>query len=158
MSAAFGGFRNPFGLDEEAQPARPTRPGRLGSAPMERRQSSFQRLYSVYAEPNPIPPRYRTKSVSSLGYFVTPLSTCNARLPIFEDDIETQKENVQEYLAAVERLQASKKRKPWETNTFKGAYFFIILAVVYFVFIGQPIWPGVALICKNSDTKFIYNH
>lgn len=141
-SAAGGFFRNPFGADGDEEAIRQTR--RPSAPGMERRASQFQRMMSVVAEPNPIPERYRSKSVSSLAYFVTPLNTSNAKLPIFEDDIETQKENIQEYLAGVELLQAQKKRKPWQSHTWQGTYFFIILAVIYFVLIGRPIWPGAA--------------
>lgn len=143
-TSAAGFFRNPFAGEGEEDVA--IDPTRRQSAPMVRRPSQFQRAWSIVNEPNPIPPRYRTKSVSSLAYFVTPLKSSNSTLPIFEDDIETQKENIQEYLAGVELRQASMKRKPWQSHTWQGAYFFIVVAFVYFVLIGQPIWPGAAVL------------
>ncbi|KAB5511531.1 nucleotide-diphospho-sugar transferase [Coniochaeta sp. 2T2.1] len=64
-------------------------------------------------------------------------------VPIF---VENEKENVEEFLAAVEILQAKAVRKPWQTALFKVAYFFTILCVIYFVFVGQPLWDGVGLV------------
>jgi glycosyltransferase involved in cell wall biosynthesis len=65
-------------------------------------------------------------------------------LPIFEEDIEAQKENVREYLAAVELLQAIKKRKQWETSGFRATYLLLLVMILYFVFVGRPLWPGAA--------------
>lgn len=118
--------------------------------------SSLRRATSWVSKPNPIPRRYRSKSVSSLSYFFTPLEKSNTTLPIFEDDIESEKQNIQEYLAGVERLEASMKRKPWQSTSFRGIYFFIVLAFVYLVFIGQPIWQGVALTCSSTFPRHLY--
>lgn len=103
-------------------------------------------MSSVVVPENPIPRRYRTRSVSSFAYYVTPIEKNNATIPIFGDDIEAEKENVEEFLAAVEVLQARFVRKPWQTKMFKVLYFLAILCIIYFVFVGQPLWDGVALI------------
>lgn len=70
----------------------------------------------------------------------------NATIPIFAENIEEEKENIEEFLAGVERLQAHAVRKPWESRLFKFFYFTVILCIIYFVFVGQPIWDGVGLI------------
>ncbi|OIW35704.1 hypothetical protein CONLIGDRAFT_549036, partial [Coniochaeta ligniaria NRRL 30616] len=57
-----------------------------------------------------------------------------------------EKENVEEFLAAVEVLQSKAVRKPWQSKLFKIAYFVAILCIIYFVFVGQPIWNGLGLI------------
>lgn len=93
-----------------------------------------------------MPPRYKTRSVSSLAYFVGPLKRSNKTLPIFGDRIEDEKENVEQFLAAVEVLQARAVRKPWQTITFKVIYFFVVLCIIYFLFVGQPLWDGLGLL------------
>ncbi len=111
-----------------------------------RRPSLMTRAMSAVVPENPIPKEYRSKSVSSLGFFTSSLASSTTTLPIFQDDIQSQKEIIQEYLAGVESLQASKNRKPWESNRFRLVYFFLIITLVYFILVGQPLWEGIALI------------
>lgn len=95
---------------------------------------------------DPIPPRYRTRSVASLAYFVAPMEKNNTTIPIFGDNIEAEKENVEEFLAGVEILQSRAVRKPWQSKLFELGYHALILCIIYFVFVGQPLWDGVGLI------------
>jgi glycosyltransferase involved in cell wall biosynthesis len=110
---------------------------------------------SSYVVPeNPIPVRYRTRSVSNLAYFVAPLEKNNTEIPIFADDAEANKENVEEFLAAVEVLQNRAVRKPWQAKLFRVLYCLVWLCIIYFVFVGQPLWDGVGLLFYrwiNSD-------
>ena len=111
-----------------------------------RRPSAMRRMSSYVVTENPIPRQYRTRSVASLSYFVNHMETNNRTIPIFGADIVSEKQNVEDFLAAVEILQAKAVRKPWHPFAFKTAYFGIILCVIYFVFVGQPLWDGVGLI------------
>lgn len=83
-------------------------------------------------------------SVSSLAYSFATKERRNTTLPSFDEDIVGQKANVQEYLPGVERLQASKKRKPWESNGFRATYLVVVVLIVYLTFVGYPLWPGAA--------------
>lgn len=109
------------------------------------RPSPARRMTSYLIPENPIPPKYRTRSVSSLTYFVTPLEKNNKTIPIFGSQIEAEKENVEKFLAAVEILQSKAARKPWQSKLFKIAYFFVILCIIYTLFVGQPLWDGLGL-------------
>lgn len=139
-------FRNPFrsisedGSRNSDMPKRPSAP---------RRPSNFKRVMSVGRSPNPIPKRYRSKSLLYPGFFLGSKEHTNSRLPLFEDDIQAQKENMQEYLAGVEILQAHTKRKPWQSTFFHVAYFFTLICVIYFVFVGKPLWKGVGVLYYN---------
>lgn len=139
-------FRNPFHRQTLSDPEAHLTGGRRNSAPEIRRPSTMRRMSSMVVPENPVPKRYRTRSVSSFAYFVTPLAKNNTTIPIFEENIEEEKENIEEFLAGVELLQAQAVRKPWESKLFKALYFTVILCVIYFVFVGQPIWEGVGLI------------
>jgi glycosyltransferase involved in cell wall biosynthesis len=133
-AATFNGFRNPFAPDGALLP--------VDGQP--RRESRIARAMSVVNPENPIPRRYRSKSVSSLGFFFSSLESSNTTLPIFHNDMESQKENIQQYLAGVERLQASMTRRPWQSNGFRMGYLFLLITMVYFLFIGWPVWHGLA--------------
>lgn len=98
---------------------------RRASDSMQRRPSTLQRAMSMsgLAE-SPIPPRYRSRSVSSMAFFVTPMKRNNSVNPIFEEDIVAEKENVLEFLQAAKEVQDRDTRSKWQKEFFRAAYFF----------------------------------
>lgn len=95
---------------------------------------------------NPIPPRYRSRSISSVAFFVTPMKRNNSVNPIFEEDIIGEKDNVREFLEAAREVQERNTRSRWQKEFFRMAYLVGLLSLVYFVFVGRPLWTGLGSI------------
>lgn len=95
---------------------------------------------------NPIPQRYRSRSVSSVAFFVAPMKRNNSVNPIFEEDIVGQKDNVREFIEAAKEVQERQSRSRWQKEVFRFAYLIGLVALVYFVFVGRPLWQGIGSI------------
>ena len=140
-------FTHPFKTDEGTPIT--FRQARRLSEGMQRRASAFQRSMSVVYQPNPFPQRYRSRSVTSVAYFISPMSRNNSVCPIFEEDILAEKANVQEFLEAAEKIQNRQTRSKLQMEIFRVAYLIFTILTIYFIFVGRPLWDGISSLYYN---------
>lgn len=106
-------FTHPFQKGEGKLPS-----GRRASDPIQRRPSTFQRAMSMSGmTESPILPRYRSRSISSVAFFVTPMKRTNSVNPIFEEDIIAERDNVREFLEAAREVQERDTRSKWQRSS-----------------------------------------
>lgn len=90
----------------------------------------------------------RSASITSLKGFSTWTGAPTRRISIFEEDLDLHKQDIIDFIATVKTdTEKRAARRPWLTRSrfFPPIYIFTILAVVYFIFVGRPLWKGLGL-------------